>query len=196
MFSLPYTIATTILREKLLPDMYSEEKIKSPEVQGLLKKIQCKPDPEADQLWYDNQWLVFNIEMMLKGGKQIKHRVEWPKEKPPFGKKEVEQKFRDLASLVVSPDRVEQIVQTVGNGDAQDGFPAEVDDHECHIPFPGSGDHQNRRCRKMREGTANGYIDKQQAEGGVLQFGAGFQIVKFGGQQYGGYGHGRRFCDQ
>ena len=113
MFSLPYTIATTILREKLLPDMYSEEKIKSPEVQSLLKKIKCEPDPEADQLWYDNQWLVFTIEMALKGGKQIKRRVEWPKEKPPFGKKEVEQKFRDLASLVVSADRVEQIVQTV-----------------------------------------------------------------------------------
>jgi 2-methylcitrate dehydratase PrpD len=118
MFSLPYTIATTILKEKLLPDMYSEEKIKSPEVQGLLKKIQCKPDPEADQLWYDNQWLVFTIEMTLKGGKQIKQRVEWPKEKPPFGRKEVEQKFRDLASLVVSSDRVEQIVQTVENLDS------------------------------------------------------------------------------
>lgn len=113
MFSLPYTVATTILREKLLPDMYSEEKIRSPEVQGLLKKIRCEPDPEADQLWYDNQWLVFTIEMALKGGKQIKQRVEWPKDKLPFGKKEVEQKFRDLASLVVSAERVERIVQTV-----------------------------------------------------------------------------------
>ena len=47
------------------------------------------------------------------GGKRVSTRVQWPKDKPPFGKKEVEQKFRDLASLVVPPDRVEKIVQTV-----------------------------------------------------------------------------------
>ena len=115
MFSLPYTIATTIRREKLLPDMYSEEKIKDPEIQGLLKKIKCEPDPEADELWFDKLSLLFNIEITLKGGKRISRQVEWPKEKPPFGKKEVEQKYRDLASLVVPADRVEGIMETVYN---------------------------------------------------------------------------------
>jgi len=115
MFSLPYTIATTILREKLLPDMYSEEKIKDPEIQGLLKKIKCEPDPEADELWFDKLYLLFNIEITLKDGKQISRQVEWPKEKPPFGKKEVEQKYRDLAELVVPADRVERIMETVYN---------------------------------------------------------------------------------
>ena len=64
-------------------------------------------------MWFDNQWLVFSIDITLKGGKRVSTRVQWPKDKPPFGKKEVEQKFRDLASLVVPPDRVEKIVQTV-----------------------------------------------------------------------------------
>jgi 2-methylcitrate dehydratase PrpD len=122
MFSLPYTVATTILREKLLPDMYSDEKIKSPEVQSLLKKIKCEQDPEADQLWFDNQWLVFSIEMTLKGRKQIKRRVEWPKEKPPFGKEEVEKKFRDLASLVVPARQVEEIIHCVDNLESLDNI--------------------------------------------------------------------------
>lgn len=115
MFSLPYTLVTTILREKLLPDMYSDEKIKDPKVQNLLKKVKCEPDPEADRLWFDNQWLVFSIDITLKGGKRVSTRVQWPKEKPPFGKKEVEKKFRDLASLTLSADQVEKVVQTVEN---------------------------------------------------------------------------------
>ena len=114
MFSLPYCVATTILREKLLPDMYSEEKLKDPRVQALLKRIKVESDPEAERLWYEKQWKVFSIEISLKDRKRIHTRVEWPKERPPFGKSEVEKKFRDLASLILSADRVEEIVQTVG----------------------------------------------------------------------------------
>ena len=95
--------------------MYSEEKIRDPKVQSLLKKIKCEPDVKADQLWFDNLDLLFNIEIRLKDGRQISRRVQWPKEKPPFGKKEVEQKYRDLAELVVPADRVEQIMDTVYN---------------------------------------------------------------------------------
>jgi len=115
MFSLPYTIATTILREKLLPDMYSDEKIKDPKVQGLLKKIKCEPDPKADELWFDELSLLFNIEIVLTDDRVINRSVQWPKDKPPFGKKEVEQKYRDLAELVVPADRAEQIMETVYN---------------------------------------------------------------------------------
>jgi hypothetical protein len=46
--------------------------------------------------------------------------VEWPKEKPPFGKKEVEKKFRDLASLVVPADQVEEIMHCVDNLESLD----------------------------------------------------------------------------
>ena len=113
MFSLPYTIATTILREKLLPDMYSEEKISDPRVQELLKKIKCVPDPEADRLWFEKQWLVFTIEMIINGGKHLNRQIIWPKERPTFGKKEVKQKFWDLANLVVSAEQAEKILQTV-----------------------------------------------------------------------------------
>jgi len=101
------------LREKLRPDMYSEEKIRDPKIQTLLNKIEIEPDPEADKLWFEKQWMVFSIEITLSAGKRIKKRVEWPKEKPPFGKNEVEQKYRDLALLTLSEERVEKVLQTV-----------------------------------------------------------------------------------
>jgi len=113
MFSLPYGVATTILRDKLLPQMYSDERIKSPEVRNLLKRIRCEPDPESDRLWFENQWFVYSVDITLKDGNRVSTRVQWPKEEPPFGQIEVEKKFRDLASLVVASDQVEKILETV-----------------------------------------------------------------------------------
>jgi len=115
MFSIPYTVATTILREKLGPGMYTEEKIADRKIQELLPRIKCEQDPEADRLWFENLWLIFSIKVTLKSGGNISTKVEWPKEKPPFGKKEVETKFRDLASLVVSADRVDEIMHCIDN---------------------------------------------------------------------------------
>ena len=51
--------------------------------------------------------------MVLKDGRRIHRKVEWPKDKPSFGKKEVEIKFRDLASLIFPDDRVEKLIQSV-----------------------------------------------------------------------------------
>ncbi len=113
MFSLPYTVVTTILRDKLLPDMYSEERIQSDEVQKLLKKVRCEMDTEANQLFFDNLWLTFLIEITLKDGNKVSKRVQWPREKPHFGKKEVEQKYRDLASLVLPSEQVDRVMETV-----------------------------------------------------------------------------------
>ncbi len=113
MFSLPYTIATTILQEKLLPDMYSDERIRDSRVQDLLKKITVEPDAEAEQLWFDKQMLVYSIEICLKDGRRLSTRVAYPEDKPPFDAGEVEAKFRDLASLTLTADRVEKVIRTV-----------------------------------------------------------------------------------
>jgi 2-methylcitrate dehydratase PrpD len=113
MFSLPYTVATTILQEKLLPDMYSDEKIKDPKVQNLLNKIKLKPNAEADRLWFDKQMYVFSIDISLTDGRCLSTHVEYPRDKPRFGAEEVRAKFRELASLTLTPKRVEQIIETV-----------------------------------------------------------------------------------
>lgn len=115
MFSLPYTVATTILRDKLLPDMYAEERIKSPDVQSLLKKITIEPDPQADLLWFEEHKEVFSIDIHLIGGKQISTLVEYPKDKPAYGKREVEQKFRDLAALTLPSEAIDKALQHIDN---------------------------------------------------------------------------------
>jgi len=120
MFSLPYTLATTIMREKLLPDMYSDEKMRDSRIQSLLKKITIEPDAESDRVWFDKQMMVFSIEIYMKDGRCLSTRVEYPKDKPPFGVSEVKAKFRDLASLTLTPERVEEVIRTVEKLDGLD----------------------------------------------------------------------------
>ena len=112
-FSLPYTVVSTVLRDPLTPAMYDEERIHSPQVQSMLKKVTVEPDAEADQQWFDHQRLVFEITVTLNSGKNINSRVVWPDEKPSFGEKEVKNKFTDLASLVLPENRVVELMNTV-----------------------------------------------------------------------------------
>jgi 2-methylcitrate dehydratase PrpD len=93
--------------------MYSEDRIKSPEVQSLLKKISIEPDPRADRLWFEEHKERFSIELHLKDKTSIRSQVEYPKDKPPYGSKEVEQKFRDLAALVLPQDRIDRVIDLV-----------------------------------------------------------------------------------
>ena len=122
MFSLPYTVATTILGDKLLPEMYSEKRIKSPEVQNLLKRITIRPDPEADRLWFVEHKERFTIDLYLKDKTSIRTQVEYPKDKPHYGKTEVEQKFRDLAAPVLPQDRIAQVIEMVYNLEKTDNI--------------------------------------------------------------------------
>jgi 2-methylcitrate dehydratase PrpD len=115
MFSLPYTVATTLLGDKLLPDMYSEDRIKAPAVQSLLKKISIEPDSEADLLWFEEHKEVFAIDLYLKGDNKVSTEVEYPRDKPAYGKHEVEQKFRDLATLTLSSEAIEEILECLYN---------------------------------------------------------------------------------
>ncbi len=124
MFSLPYTVATTILGDKLLPNMYSEERIKSPDVQNLLKKISVEPDPEADRLWFEEHKEVFSIDIYLQGDKKVSAQVEYPKDKPAYGKHQVEQKFRDLAALTLPTDCIEGVLERVYNLEKVDDISA------------------------------------------------------------------------
>ena len=117
MFSLPYTVATTILREKPLPDMYSHEKLNDPRIKDMLKKIRIEPDEESDRVWFEEQKMVYSIEINLRSGKKLNAEVEYPKDKPPFGKPEVTDKFRTLSELTLSGNQAETIIDLVENLD-------------------------------------------------------------------------------
>ena len=112
-FSLPYTVATTLLSEPLSPDLYSDEKLSDPKIKNLLSRINLSHDKSADADFFSNQKMRFSIEIIKKNNENIKSDVEWPKDQPATDQNILEKKFRLLAGTYFNDERVEEIYQTV-----------------------------------------------------------------------------------
>jgi 2-methylcitrate dehydratase PrpD len=100
-FSLPYTVAATILREPLVPTLYSEEKLADPVLRGLLGRIRLVHDPVADRAFFDEQRLLQTVEIALRDGRKVRRAIDFPRDKPAYGRPELEAKFEELASGVL-----------------------------------------------------------------------------------------------
>lgn len=113
MFSLPYTIATTLLGDELLPAMYSDERIHSSAVQEMLNLIRIDPDEKAELAWFNEGRMCFDIYIDLKDGRHLHNNAEFARDKPDLGRAEIETKFRQLAGLSMANDQVDEIVDTI-----------------------------------------------------------------------------------
>lgn len=115
MFSLPYTIATTLLGDPLLPAMYDDARINAPEVRALLARIECEPDPAAELAWFNEHRMCFDIEVSLRDGRHLRVATEFPRDKPRQGHDEIVAKFRELATVMLPVSRVDDIIDAVAN---------------------------------------------------------------------------------
>lgn len=113
MFSLPYTIATTLLGDELLPAMYSQERIHSADVKELLSKITIEADEQAELAWFNEGRMCFEINIRLNSGTELSLETEFARDKPEIGRQEIEAKFRQLAGLTLSENKVNEIVSMI-----------------------------------------------------------------------------------
>ncbi len=113
MFSLPYTIATTLLGDELLPNLYDQERIDSDDVTDLLKRIRIEPDPEAELAWFNEQRMCFDIYVNLNNGQRLHENSEFARDKPKIGRPEIVEKFRKLAGVVLPDTKIANVVAMV-----------------------------------------------------------------------------------
>lgn len=113
MFSLPYTIATTLLGDELLPAMYSQERIHSDEVRNILNKISIEADEKAELAWFNEGRMCFDIYITLTDGQELHKNAEFARDKPDLGRSEIESKFRQLAGLKLSEEKVEGVINII-----------------------------------------------------------------------------------
>ena len=85
-----------MLGEPLGPDLYPKQKRDDPAFLRLLAKVEVVADEEADRLFFEEQRLRQTVEIALADGRLLQREIEFPGDKPPYGKPEVEQKFEDL----------------------------------------------------------------------------------------------------
>ncbi|MBL41646.1 MAG: hypothetical protein CMM49_03180 [Rhodospirillaceae bacterium] len=114
-FSLPYTVATTLLSEPLSPDLYCDNKLSDPKVKNLLSRMNLNHDKAADADFFSHQKMRFSIEVVTKNKNNFKSNVEWPKDQPATDKNILEKKFRLLAGTYFDNERVEEIFQRLIN---------------------------------------------------------------------------------
>jgi 2-methylcitrate dehydratase len=105
-----YLTAIAILDREVTPRQYSPDKFNDPRVRELSDKVIIKADPSL------NGFVCAGIsEVTTKQGKTYRKRVDYPKGDPrnPVTDKELEDKFRSMASQYMSEVQMKKVIDTI-----------------------------------------------------------------------------------
>ena len=113
-FDIPYTVALKItgLAGTPGPGWYTEDKLKSPQIHQIIRKVKLEPDAECDQLRYVGR-LLTKVEISAKGNRYTEYAEAKGSDprRHTFSEQELEDKFKYLAGLVLSKEKVKRLAQ-------------------------------------------------------------------------------------
>jgi len=117
-FSLPFALAVAVFDGKVGISQLTPKKLNDPQVIALARKVKAEADPEFSTGGYTGSGDLFQsakVSIKTKDGKEYHRQVNLHKGSPqnPFTREELLEKFRSLASLLLSRARVEKIIETV-----------------------------------------------------------------------------------
>jgi 2-methylcitrate dehydratase len=109
--SLPYVIAVAVVDGNVLPEAFSEQRLKDPRIWALLPKIKVIADPEIDQLF--PQVKRARVTITTNGGEKHSAQTDFAKGSPqdPLTDQDLLDKFRANAQGIVSDSRMDDIIQ-------------------------------------------------------------------------------------
>jgi 2-methylcitrate dehydratase PrpD len=112
--NLPFCVAVLLHDRDFFVDQITEKSIRSDAVLNTANKIEVVEGPEFESLGDEGRHGV-NVEVHLQNGKSYSERVLHAKgsDQHPMSKDEILQKFRLLASRVLSRPRLEKLEDTL-----------------------------------------------------------------------------------
>ena len=112
-FSAAFNIALALARGSAQFGDYTEDNRKDHEILSLARKVKLVVDEEMEGLYPDSQSAKLTVR--LKDGSSYTEKVYYPKGtiKNPLTKEEIQDKFSNLASIVLPNSKVEQIIGLV-----------------------------------------------------------------------------------
>lgn len=112
-FSIPYTVAVTLLRGKLTLDDFTDEAISDEAVLRLAERVKPVLDPGLDQWPLDVKPQV--VEIVTRDGKVRSRRIDYPKGSASdrVTPAELQESFRAMARFSAKPLRREKIDQAL-----------------------------------------------------------------------------------
>jgi 2-methylcitrate dehydratase PrpD len=114
-FSLPYCIAVALIYGSVSLRQFKDEKIRSPDVKRLSKKVKVYVDEEVDALY--PRKLGAKVRVRTRNSETYEKFVEVAKGNPenPLSTHEIISKFMELATLKVKVDVCKRLVETIMN---------------------------------------------------------------------------------
>lgn len=112
-FSAPFSLAMCVVRGRNKFQDHTEENLVDPEVIELSQRVRLEVDAQVEAEFPAKRSVRMTIK--LKDGTTYQEYLEWPKGTPenPMTRDEVKDKFRDLASVVLSDARMEEIIGVI-----------------------------------------------------------------------------------
>ena len=124
-FSLPHAFSMVALGKKPGPEWMSEENIfRNPKARFIAERVKMQVDPTAEQVFNDEKGLAIptEVEVTTLDGKVYRENLRYSKGTPnnPFTEEELRDKFKTLASSVLSPSKLNQVIDAVEGIDKLD----------------------------------------------------------------------------
>lgn len=112
-YSLPYTMAVSLIYGKAWREQYTVELTNDPKVRLLASKVEVAPDTELEKL-YDEKWPAI-VEVETVSGRKIESLKYIPHGEPeyPLTEQEIKNKFMSLAQDAVSKEKAETIMESI-----------------------------------------------------------------------------------
>lgn len=109
--SLPYVIAAALVDGNVLPESFSEEKLKDPAIWATLPKIKVVADPEIDALFPGVKRARVTITTTDGRQKTVQTDVAKGAPEDPLTDEDIAAKFRANARGILSNDRMDEVIQ-------------------------------------------------------------------------------------
>jgi 2-methylcitrate dehydratase len=120
--SLPYVIAAAVADGNVLPDSFSDEKLKDPRIWDLLGKIRVVADPEIDAMFPGVKRA--RVTITDNNGKSLTAQVDHAKGSPqnPMSDEEIISKFRANSAGVLNQEGQDQVIDLTWHFDELEGL--------------------------------------------------------------------------
>jgi 2-methylcitrate dehydratase PrpD len=112
-FSFPFFLAIAILRRKVGIEEFTDEVVRSPEVQAMMRRCRHVVDPEIDARGF--QHLDTRIEIRLRDGRVLARSERYATGHPrkPMSAEQLEEKFLDCARLALDDEQARRAAELI-----------------------------------------------------------------------------------
>jgi 2-methylcitrate dehydratase PrpD len=120
-FSIQFQLALTLaegragLKRVIAEDTYALRKTKNPEIKALMGKVRTVYNKDLDKEWSEQTLYSATVKIETEDGKEYSKYVKYPKGEPEndVTVDELKEKFRMLATRVLSERKTNKIIETV-----------------------------------------------------------------------------------